>query len=237
MMRIVLLLLLLLAAPAPAQEDYEKANTAYSKGRFSEAAELYRKLEAEGYRDAELYYNLGNAYFELKDLGRARAGYERARQLAPRDADLAHNLALLRTELRDNEPDPGALVRLAALFTENELVFVSSLFYFLAAGLALAYSRRRNEGFLWGVAAALVCLLFVGGLLLCQKLGQPGRPAVVIPQTVHLKNGPGREFTDSIPLHAGTLVQALRQQGDWREVAALERVKGWIRSEELDVLD
>ena len=40
----------------------------------------------------DLYFNLGNAYFNLEDYGNARWAYEMALDLSPRDEDIVYNL-------------------------------------------------------------------------------------------------------------------------------------------------
>ena len=72
------------------------ANQRFKAGDFAGAAAAYEKiLSAEGPR-ASVYYNLGNAYQNLKQYGPAILAYERARLLTPRDPDLLANLALAR---------------------------------------------------------------------------------------------------------------------------------------------
>jgi tetratricopeptide (TPR) repeat protein len=95
-------------APARAQEDgpvalFERGNAAYEAGDYPGAIEAYTLAAQAGVAHAELYYNLGNAFFKEGDLGRAVLWYERARRLAPRDSDLGENLALTRSLLRDRQ--------------------------------------------------------------------------------------------------------------------------------------
>ena len=58
----------------------------------------------------------------------------------------------------------------------------------------------------------------------------PGPPE---PETATLMNGPGAEFSQSLNVHAGNLLEVVRQQGDWVEVEALGKVRAWIRRDEL----
>jgi uncharacterized protein YgiM (DUF1202 family) len=53
---------------------------------------------------------------------------------------------------------------------------------------------------------------------------------------VNLYDGPGRDFEAGLKLNAGSLVYVLSERGDWREVAAMGRVRGWLRAEELELL-
>ena len=70
-----------------------EANRRVERGEFAEAAQQYEALIGLGYRDTAVYYNLGNAYLEDGDLGRAVLNYLRAEELSPRDPDVIANLA------------------------------------------------------------------------------------------------------------------------------------------------
>ena len=69
MKRIFLVLALLLglcvraAAPLDTEKIWNDANTAYVNADYPAATEGYERLLGEGYESAQLYLNLGNAYF------------------------------------------------------------------------------------------------------------------------------------------------------------------------------
>ncbi len=224
------------AATVMPEVTFAKANQAYASGNYEQAIELYRSLLNQGVITASIYYNLGNAYFKLNDWGRCRCAYERALLLAPRDPDLAHNLALLKSKLPEEDPPTGAITKLANLFTVNELTVTWYLFYLLTCTLATIYAFKRKEILLWLSAGSLFLLLVSGSLWWVKYYGQPGSPAVIIAQQAQLKNGPGNEFTDSIVLHSGSLVYVLNSRRDWTEILALGRVKAWIRSPQLEII-
>jgi len=79
---IILILSLLASLPLTAQSDAIKyANDLYAKGNFQAAAKQYEKiLQNEGVAP-ELYYNLGNAYYKMNEIGLAILNYERALKL------------------------------------------------------------------------------------------------------------------------------------------------------------
>src|SRR5690554_7793015 len=59
---------------------------------------------------AELYYNLGNAYYRLNQIGPSIYYYEKALQLAPNDADIKNNLAFAENARIDAiEPLPQSI--------------------------------------------------------------------------------------------------------------------------------
>ena len=83
------------------QEDFFEANRAYKNDRFQVAVDGYLKLVENGIENGHLYYNLGNAYYRLGDLGKAILFFERARLLLPRDDDLIFNLSHARNQTVD----------------------------------------------------------------------------------------------------------------------------------------
>lgn len=236
-MKRALLLCLLLTALVRAdtpQERLLQANEDYTRGRYAAAAEEYRLLVSQGWRTGEVYYNLGNAYQKLGDKGRARAAYEEALRLIPRDADLRRNARELQATLADKSLPPTNLETLAGCFTRTELTVLASLFYWLGAALLLWQLARRAA---WRTACLGVCavgVLLFGGLWVVRQQAQEGSPAVVVPTEISLFDGPGRDFEAGMKLHEGALVYVLGSRGDWREVVALGRVKGWVRAEELE---
>ncbi|HFQ82180.1 MAG TPA: hypothetical protein ENK33_12540, partial [Desulfobacterales bacterium] len=73
-------------------------------GEGAEAAELYNKallryerLRRSGIHNAKLYYDIGNTWFRLHDMGRAILNYRRAQRYAPDDENLAQNLAFVKS--------------------------------------------------------------------------------------------------------------------------------------------
>lgn len=244
MKRIVLIVCLLLTfaqmrfgvaqAAVDRAETMRQANDAYRQGRFDAAAEGYRALVADGVDDATVWYNLGNAYAQGDDVGRARACYERALRLSPRDPDLRANASSLHDRAVDHEPDEDLLTASAHAFTRNELAVVASAAWFACCGSLALWLRRRSEGLAWSGAASALLLVVAGGLLLV-RVTEPAR-AVVVPGEVKLLNGPGREYSVGVSLHAGTRVEVLASEGDWREVGAFHRVKGWVRAEQIETI-
>ena len=56
--------------------------------------EAYQAVRAGGFESPDLHYNLGNAYFQMGELGQSILGWERALKLAPGHADALANLEL-----------------------------------------------------------------------------------------------------------------------------------------------
>jgi tetratricopeptide (TPR) repeat protein len=61
----------------------DEANKVYAEGSFEQATELYEKVIENGFESAEVYYNLGNAFFKQNKIAAAILNYEKAKNLNP----------------------------------------------------------------------------------------------------------------------------------------------------------
>ena len=76
------------------------ADTEYQKGNYQQAIRDYEELLKNG-ASAEIYYNLGNAYYRTDNITKAVLNYERARLLSPGDEDINFNLQFARSKTID----------------------------------------------------------------------------------------------------------------------------------------
>ncbi len=83
------------AQPANAT-GFEQGNQAYRNGDFGQAAAAYAALVELGMESPQVYVNLGHAWFQLKQWGRATWAYEQALRLDPGAGDVEHALALVQ---------------------------------------------------------------------------------------------------------------------------------------------
>src|SRR5262249_59447507 len=80
------------AAFAQSDADFAKANQEFAQGHFKEAIAGYEALVGAGQWNANLFYDLGNAYFRTGDFGRAILNYERALALDNHHPEATANL-------------------------------------------------------------------------------------------------------------------------------------------------
>ena len=83
------------------QEIITRGDSAYSNEMYIDAIGYYEEVLKEGYESAQLYYNLGNAYFNINNLPAAILNYERARVLDPGDEDIKFNLSIANSMIPD----------------------------------------------------------------------------------------------------------------------------------------
>ena len=79
----------------------EAGAKAYNEGDFERAVDEWRSCADSGINDADLFYNLGNAYFRSGKLGFSIFYYKKALRLRANDSDIQHNLKYAQAMTRD----------------------------------------------------------------------------------------------------------------------------------------
>ena len=239
-----LILGLIAVQPSLAQEsEMQVANSLYENGRFAESAQAYEQLVAQGAHDSAVYYNLGNAYFRQGDVGQAIFNYQRAAQLAPRDADIQANLAMVRAQATDQLPTASSspLENFASTtrqyLTLNEMALLALGAWFLFGLVWLVYRQMKNGRSKEG----LQYILIISGLFMVIATFSLGsriyvennrQQAVVIADVIDVSAGPSADTITEFDLHSGAEIELLEQRGDWvRLTLPGGQVQGWVPAE------
>ena len=237
---------LALAGSATAQTKAE-ADSAFSSGKYQEAIKLYEALLEQGV-SAELYYNLGNAYYRSEDVTHAILAYERALRLQPGDADTRFNLQIARSKTVDKiAPESEmffvtwfrSLVNMRSVDGWARLAIVSLL---LAVVLMLIYLFSqplwlRKLGFFGGILMLLCFLL--GNIFAWQQKQQAEhhRGAIIMESAVNVKSTPAASGTDLFILHEGTKVNVTdNTMREWREIRVADGKQGWVMASQIELI-
>ena len=78
-----------------ADSMFVQGNWYFEDEKFIQAARTYERLLGSA-EHADLYYNLGNAYYRMGEVGHAVWAYEKGLQFEPRNDDIKHNLELVK---------------------------------------------------------------------------------------------------------------------------------------------
>src|SRR5712664_3499696 len=216
---------------AQAEGDFTKANQEYAQGHFKEAISGYEALVRTGQWSANLFYDLGNAYFRAADFGRAILNYERALALEPHHPEATANLQIARDEARALEMQPSWLERYLQFASVNQYTITAAVAFWIAALClaALIFARRRSAAM---VALLLVMLLvFAGAIFATWQLerGSKGSAlAVVIGKDVQARLATADTANSILALPPGSEVKILSTRGDWTYAALPNSLRGWI---------
>ncbi len=234
-----------------AQSVAQKAQKAYQEGDFRDAIALLEgeiKVQKEQSKvSADLYYNLGNAYFRVNEIPLALLNYERAQLYNPGDRDIKHNIEYARTKVEDKILTAdnfflkmwfiGARDLLpsddwAKLSILLFVLFIGSLFlYFFSAKLSL-----KKTGFYAGTIL-FVFLLFTNIFAYTQKQSVENRnTAIVMAGSAPVVSSPNTTSKELFILHAGTKVTITKEDGSWYEVEIDNGSVGWIQKDRLEII-
>ena len=233
--------------PAP-RELMAEANVRYERGEYAEAVQQYEALVGRGYRDPAIYFNLGNAYMESGDPGRAVLNYLRAEELTPRDPDIVFNLALARSRTVDQvEAEGDSLVASISDFgrrwaTTGEFGLAALLFcpvftlavsvLILAPGVRLRMALR--SGAVLSFALMLASLVFTLSMFYSNPYENSG---VVTVRTVDVLDGPGEQFTEVFALHSGAQVSLVDSRHGWLQIALPGgELRGWAPAHAIEAV-
>ncbi|MFV0366685.1 MAG: tetratricopeptide repeat protein [Mangrovibacterium sp.] len=242
----ITILLLTLGFSASAQEALlDSANQNYINQNYNKAIEQYLEVLSGDKVSAELYYNLGNAYYKKGDYTQSILNYERAKRLAPNDEDIQFNLNMANAHIVDDiQPLPQVFFvdwwhGLINTFTVNEWAWVSCVSFLLfligfCIYLFSSTSRNKRLGFTFGVLSVLISILSFNFAASHKKELNKHRQAIIIQPTVTVKSSPSEGGTSLFIIHEGLKVEIREELGDWLEVRLDDGNQGWLQANSLE---
>src|ERR1041385_4460462 len=143
---VALTFFLTMSAFAQPDADFAKANQDFAQGHFKEAISDYEALIRDGQWSANVFYDLGNAYFRAGDFGHAILNYERALALERHHPEATANLQIARDEARALELQQSGPERYLQFANVNQYSIAAAIGFWLAAFVivTLIFARRRS---------------------------------------------------------------------------------------------
>ncbi|HXM33118.1 MAG TPA: tetratricopeptide repeat protein [Chthoniobacterales bacterium] len=210
---------------------FTKANEDYNAGRFQEAVDGYQSLVASGRWSANLFYDLGNAWFRLGNFGEAILNYERALALDPHHPESEANLQIARDEARALELRTAGLARYIETGTSTQYSVAASVAFWVAlfAAARLFFLGRRSTGL---VALILFSALVFSGSIyaLCAlETDNKGKDlAIVTGKNIEARLATADNARSVLALPPGSEIKVLSERGDWIYAALPNDLRGWI---------
>ncbi len=244
-MKKTIYLLLALTACALAQTsasgilaEYEQGHIAYQAGDYQKAAASYETAVHAGYQSFELYYNLGNCYYKLNQIGRCLLYYEKARKLDPTDPDLLFNLDLARLRVVDKIITPPEFFwnriwkNIKSMLGLDQLAVLAllALFAAFAATVGKLYLEREPwrslVGYVW---MPLVVITVVIGLFFMLRVNQSSheKEAIIMVEKVSITSSPSITGTEVFALHEGSKVRVEERRSGFIRISLTDGKVGW----------
>jgi tetratricopeptide (TPR) repeat protein len=211
--------------------EFAKANQEYAQGHFKEAISHYEALIRDGQWSANIFYDLGNAYFRIGDFGRAILNYERALALERHHPEATANLQIARDEAHALELQPSWPERYLQFASVNQYSIAAAVAFWIATfGLvALIFTSRRSAAMISLLLALL--LLFAGAMFAIWQLergSKGGALAIVTGKNVQARLATADTANAVLALPPGSEIKVLSTRGDWIYAALPNNLRGWI---------
>jgi hypothetical protein len=235
-----------------AKQFFREANSKSVKSKeeaiysYKKAAMRYERLIREGgIKNGKIYYNLGNAYFRMNDIGRAILNYLRAEQYMPDDSNLRQNLEYAREKRLDKIEEKQETKVLKTLFfwhydlsVKTRIMLFTSFFMLLwiFSGIRIFIKKPFLS---WCITVSLVISLLMAGSLTAEELVlNKIRPGVVVSLETTARKGNSETYEPSFkePLHAGTEFTLIEDRGDWYHVELADSRTCWVRSMDAEMV-
>jgi len=219
-----------LAAHGADDDVFAKANKAYAEGRFGEAAANYESLIRSGKWNANLFYDLGNAWYRVGDFGQSILNYERALALDSRHPEADANLRLARDEARALELRRDWIERYASMATVKQYTVAAAVaFWFALFITAHLFFSRRSAGRVALIALSLiVCGVSIFAIVTLENGTRGNALAIVTGKDVEARLATADNAKSVLVLPAGSDIKILSERGDWIYAALPNDQRGWI---------
>ena len=223
---------------------FADANELYKKGDYTEAIELYKKVEEFQVHSDDLYYNLGNSYYKLNKVASSIYYYEKALKLNPANSDVITNLAFAkRMKIDAIEVMPKTIFQKFSdsfiyKLTYNSWAWLAVILSFIGAILFLLYHFSYSSGkkllyFNTSILSAILLIFAVAFAYKAYDYEENTKSAIIFKQTTEIKNAPTLTSDTVFELHEGTKVQVLDAIDDWKKIKLADGKIGWIVAEDM----
>lgn len=223
------------------------ADSAYLKNDYQTAIEIYEGLLKQG-EAADLYYNLGNSYYKVDNLGKAILNYERALLLEPGNDDIRTNLQIAKGKTVDKVIPVPELFLVSWInviintFSMNTwaIIGICAFWVFLLSLSFYIWSKRvglRKTGFFIAVIQLLVVVVSI--LFASQQKDRliNRYNAIVLSPNITIRSTPSDSGTSLFILHEGhKVVIKDDSMREWKEIVIEDGKVGWIPTSAIEII-
>jgi|Deesub1362A_J573_1020465.scaffolds.fasta_scaffold06135_3 tetratricopeptide (TPR) repeat protein len=221
-------------------ELLNEGNELYRKGNYFGAVKKYEKIIEKGVKNHIVYYNLGNAYFKLGEIGEAILWYKRARKINPMDKDVLYNLEFARKRRKGGKTEGSRILNIVKRkilsLGVNFLVGVSIFLYLGIIGLGVRYFFKKEERIKKIMIIIGSVLVIVVGVSVFNIKTLTQNEGVVLTRIGEIRSGPGEGYSLIVNLYEGEEFIILEEYKGWVKILTQEKIEGWLKKETIGVV-
>ena len=220
----------------------QDAISSYNDKDYQTALEKFSLLENEGIINADLYYNIGNCYFRINEVGRSILYFKKAIKVRSDHSAARRNLEYALTFTIDKqESDDQSVIRsfwlrafdsisinLLAIIT---LIIFSIIIMFICL-MIIHYKNREKTVpiFITTIFIFLFLVFFIISILKWQEFNKTDE-AVLLSTSAIGYSGPGEDFTRVFTIHEGMIFTIEKSEDNWSLIKLENGLGGWINKD------
>lgn len=200
----------------------------------------YEQILKTDVHSVEVYYNLGNSYYKLNQIGPAIYNYEKALMLDTGNEDVLNNLQFakqMRIDAVDSLPEnelESRATSIASSLTIDEWAYLSIILLIITVLLFVLYYYSQTAG-KKRLFFLLMILFAIGGVITSIIIGfyaqnnlNKQQYAIVYATEFTAREEPKQSSSASFVIHEGTKVEVLEEFNDWVRIALENGSKAWV---------
>jgi len=220
------------------QEGAEKEEKDEAAGRalYKDALVRFLRIAEEGKgKNSKLFYNIGNTYYKLGEIGEAILWYRKAQMLAPRDVNIRDNLAFVRSLRIDSleEKEVSRLLRTILFFHYKIPHSIRVILFCIgaaAAWTAASYYLWKRKGLAVMLVSACIGMIFFISITVDSLLEKQSPGGVITVQEVTARKGDNETYESSFtePLHEGVEFVLVDTRPGWYYIELPDSSRTWV---------
>ncbi len=225
-------------ASADIQQLFDQANSEYIKKNYSVAIHDYESIIRNNGGSPALFYNLGLAYAQAGQSGKAILNMERARNLAPGDSEITAFLAEFKKKQGVFTAPPEGAEKITSLLDINQwalLGFASLLLFSFTQLLSLLLQEKKKFWLLLTNKCSLIATVLIFSVV--AYMWDEINPYIVTTESGKLLISPIKEADLVLSLREGQQLFPIKKHGEYLYVRDSHNRKGWILSHSLEAVN
>lgn len=222
---------------------FKEGNDAYADGKYEDAITNYLKIIENNVESGELYFNLGNAYYKMDEIGKSIYYYEKAQKFLEGDEALEQNLKIAQLKIIDKiEPIPRLFVwdwidGIIKILSIENWGWLSLILFFVMAIIFSSYILFVNRflyrfSWLFMILFSISIIIFVGRIYLFES----NEFGIIFEKKIAVMSEPNLGASEVFILHEGTKVKINRELNDWIEISIADGKTGWCKSSSIGII-
>ena len=243
-----LLLIIGIFAVNQIEAIYQEAISYYNDKDYQTALGKFSQIENEGIINADLYYNIGNCYFRINEIGRSVLYFKKALKVRSDHQAARRNLEYALTFTKDKQ-DSGSESAIRSFwlkafdsFSINLLAIIILLIFVIIVMLIclmIIYYKNREKTvpiFMTTIFIFLFAVFFIISLLKWQELHNDNEGVLLSTSAIGY-SGPSVDFTLVFTIHEGMIFTIEKSEENWSLIKLENGLGGWINKDTFVIIE